>query len=100
RSPRRSAERRTGPRSRGPRSGSAPSIRGAVTWVMPAMPHEDRFRVQLDAEALAHPGRDPPRERDELRGGRAAAVDERQRVLGRDANVAALVALVEAGALD
>ena len=49
---------------------------------------------------VLHAGGDLVRERHQLGGGGAAAVDERERVLGGDADAAVAVALVEAGLLD
>ena len=58
----------------------------------PVVADEHRLGVQRDAEALAHAAGDLARERHQLGGGRAAAVDERERVLGRDADAAVAVA--------
>ena len=64
------------------------------------MADEDRLGVQGDPEPLLHAAGDLAGERHQLGGRGAAAVDERERVLGGDADAAVAVALVEPGLLD
>src|SRR6185369_14042133 len=64
-------------------------------------PHEDGLRDERDAEALLHAVLDLARQRGELAGRPAAAVGEREHVLGRDRDALGVaVALGEAGVLD
>src|SRR4051794_21546430 len=75
-------------------------LRG-VALLGPRLADEHRLGNQLDADLAPHARGDLARERQQLRGGAAAAVGERQRVLARHRDRAgAAVAAGEAGALD
>src|SRR5918995_4727880 len=75
-------------------------LRTGRNVALPVVSDEHRLRVQPDAEALAHAAGDLARQRHQLRGARAAAVDERERVLGRDADAPVPVTAREPGPLD
>src|SRR5215218_6901656 len=75
-------------------------LRTGGNVALPVVSDEHRLGHQPDAEAIAHATGYLARQRHQLRGGRAAAVDEGERVLGGDADAVVSVATREAGALD
>src|SRR4051794_16181915 len=68
---------------------------------LPGVPDEDGLGHEVDPEALAHAAGDLAREGDELGRRAAAAVRQRERVLGGDRDAVGIaLAAAEAGALD